>query len=428
MAATIGRLAQTNWKSVSADQFMNMNGINYGMPSQQDQALSMLGTTLGAGLGLYLANGCSFKGTGRGGVQQAPAAQTQTVDSNADLSKQIEAQEKVVATAQTNYDDAVKAWDDENKEINDNITTAKSNVETYEKAEKSYKENVQTITNYRNKAQSLRDQIVTTAPAGETDEQKAAREKQNEELERQAQELEEEANTLETKNDTEFKPQADKLPAAKEELRKLEVKRENLVSETPAVKTAKATLDTETEKLNQLKAQIGMDQTLDNCKGNWLKRQTDGKDSIEDRVNAYQKAKAKYLEKGIGALDADDIAALQGASQLADDIEAGSNQTNSYRALVGQLRSWSSTHSSELDQLGRLTQAEGSGLPTVDDIEKTGYYKQQSRQVTHNGKTVTMTVYNGKGDNDSYIIENGKVIKLNYTQSGNLFHKAQYSY
>ena len=412
------------WKDIySCNDNNNMQVYNDNMA--KSQVWNTVGQLGGIAIGMLLSG--AFK-TGKGGNE------TKTeVDPNAALNEQIKAQENVVTELKTKiteqeakYNEAVKAVDDAHKEVTQRINTETENVNKAQKAKQDYDNNQTKITNITNKINELKGKKVSIT-ASMTPEQKTEAQNKNAEIERQITQLEQEKQKLEETNNT-LKKEADKLPEAQKTLEQAKADRQNLLdcdkkvqAEKSNLEALKSELSGEEQKLENLKKQKDMSSNINGVDGFGLSRLVDGKNSIKDQLAAFRKASDKFTNNP-SSLTEDDIKALQNAENLADTIDKGNNQSESMKQVSSQLRAWAATHGSDIERFTNIT----SGNASADDIKNSGsYFEKQDRVV--NGKK--HTIYNGKGSNDSYYIDDkGQAHHLTYTQKGNLFQKAQYSY
>ena len=393
-------------------------------------ALLCGGLTIGTGIALTVTK--SKKAAKAKAQEEAQKAFNDAVKAQEDVIKKATEDRDTKKTA---YNEAVTAWEKDNKEIQDGIVTEKDNVKKYNAAVKEnegYQADINLknnkigelgteINNLRSK-QSQLNQDKTADHSAEIEsinKQIAKIEEQKTALKQEADKLQEKIN----KNNQNI-INVDKYKNAQANLDALEERKKLSLETTQAVKSAKEdwdkseeTLKTEQQKLKDLKSQKNMSSNIDSVDGCGLGRLVDGKNTVKDQLAAFRKASDKLTQHE--QLSEKDIQALANAAKIADAIDEGSSQTDNMKTVASQLRAFASTHKDEIEMYSRIL----NGNATADDIQKSGYFEKQERYV---GDT-KMTTYNGKGDNDSYIIQDGKATKLTESRSGNMFHKVKYN-
>ncbi len=183
-------------------------------------------------------------------------------------------------------------------------------------------------------------------------------------------------------------------------------------------------LEEELDKLKEnAQAELGLSGALNRKDGSWLTRQVDGKNSIKDDMAAFRKASDKFAQNPYSLTSAE-IETLEGAKNLAREI-SNSDNTDGAKAIIKGLNTWQGKDNKKLEKLGNVKNLiDGNINKTIfEEAKSYGCFTVKERKVGNK----TETVYVDKYHNQQYILDNeGNPIKVEHSQKGNLFHKAQY--
>ena len=419
--------------------------------------------SVGSIFGVMALSG-AFK-SGKGGNTTSTSTQT-TVDPNANLNKQIEDQEKVVAeaktaetTAQTNWDNLVAAWNKQNEEVAKQIETEKANVEKYNAAVAenqkyqadlnlkneritSTKSKINTLTVQRDGLtaviQTLEQTLNTTTDATaksniqskltEAKQKKADKEQEIKNQQAILEQAKKDKAALEAnikKNNDEI-INVDTYKNAQSELTKLEAQRNSSIEDTKEGQKAKEALTKATEnvtaqeeKLENLKKQKDMTANADALDGSGVSRLLSKKSSQGNQIHNYMALKDKF-EADPTSLTKEELETLQNAGEFGNNL--AQNNIGTAKQFGEQLTAWHSNNSAKIDEALKFYNRVENGQATEADLNNSNYFKTQKSYV---GDKLA-TVFNGKGDNDEYTIQNDKVVALDRTKKGTAVNRAHF--